>query len=201
MRVAPGDFGGFGVFKPVSHSEAKLVREASMGERRKYLALFPRVLLVVSARSSHRTMAVPSNAPDARFSVEGQVDVRLPEDVDIFDTVAVRFDGNQFWFDELDPRADPAAAPYLRQALSNMVEPKLLDRPALTPGHRIAYLLNYRARLEAMVVDERTRHERRLREALEHAGAQLRDFAEHRDQYRVTYEVDGRRHLAVVRKD
>src|SRR5688500_16688417 len=65
MRITPRDFEGFGVFKPASHSEAKLVREATMGERRKYLALFPRVLLVVSARSSHRTMAVPSNAPDA----------------------------------------------------------------------------------------------------------------------------------------
>src|SRR5688572_7910527 len=201
MRVTPRDFEGFGVFKPASHAEAKLVRPASMGERRKYLTLFPRVLLVVSMRSSRATQAVPSNAADARFSVEGEVEVRLPEDAEVFDTVAARFDGSQFWFDEIDSRADPAAAPYLRQALSNMVEPKLLDRPALTPGHRIAYLLNYRARLEAMVVDERTRHERRLREALEHAGAQLRDFAEHRDQYRVTYEVDGRRHLAVVRKD
>lgn len=201
MRVTPRDFEGFGIFKPTSHADATLVRAANMSERRRYLALFPRVLLVVSTRSSHATMAVPSNAPDGRFSVEGEINVRLAEDVDVFDSVAARFDGSQFWFDELDPRTDPAAAPYLREAMANMVEPKALDRPSLSPGHRIAYLLRYRARLEAMVVDERTRNERRLREALEHAGAALRDFAEQRDQYRVTYEIDGRRHVSVVRKD
>jgi hypothetical protein len=134
--------------------------------------------------------------------VQGQIEVRLiEEEVELFDTVVARFDGGQFWFDQVDPRADTAAAPYLRQALAKTTEPKLLDRPGLTPGQRIAYLLNYSMRLEAILQDERTRHERRLREALEHAGAELRDFVEHRDEYRVTYEVDGRRHTSLVRKD
>jgi len=141
------------------------------------------------------------NEPDARFSVAGEIDLRLVDDAELFDTIVARFDGNQFWFDEIDPRTDPAVAPYLRQALGAMSEPKSLDRPALAPGHRIAYLLSYNVRLAAMVEDERTRHERRLRGALEHAGAALRDFTEHRDEYRVTYEVDGQRHVSVVRKD
>src|SRR5690242_10280921 len=50
MRVTPREFEGFGVFKAVSHSDATLVREATMSERRKYLALFPRVTLIVSSR-------------------------------------------------------------------------------------------------------------------------------------------------------
>jgi len=201
MRMTPRDFRGFGVFKPSSHSEAKLVRPASLSERRKYLELFPRVLLVISSRSEKATLAVPTNAADSRFQVQGQIEVRLIKEAELFDTIVARFDGSQFWFDQLDPRADPAAAPYLRQALANTTEPKLLDRPGLTPGQRVAYLLNYSMRLEAMLQDERTRHERRLREALEHAGAELRDFVEHRDEYRVTYEVDGRRHASLVRKD
>jgi hypothetical protein len=201
MRVSPRDFAGFGVFRPTSHSAATLVREAKLAERRKYLELFPRVLLIVSSHSPKSTTAVPSNEPDARFSVAGEIDLRLVEEAELFDTIVARFDGSQFWFDQLDSRADPTAAPYLRQALAAMTEPKALDRPAMSPGHRIAYLLNYNVRLAAMVEDERTRHERRLREALEHAGAQLRDFAEHRDEYRVTYMVDGRRHVSVVRKD
>ena len=47
----------------------------------------------------------------------------------------------------------------------------------------------------------RLRGEYRLRQAVEHAGAQLRDFSEHRDVYRVTYQVDGRRHTSIIRKN
>jgi hypothetical protein len=201
MAVTPVDFRGFGVFQPVSHSQARLLRTASLSERRKYLQLFPRVLLVISSRTASSTHAVPSNAADSRFSVQGQVELRLSDDdAEPFDTVVARFDGSQFWFDQLDPRTDPAAAQYLRQALATDAEPAQLDRPGLTPGQRIAYTLNYIARQEAIIQDERTRNERRLREALEHAGAQLSDFVEHRDEYRVTYEVAGRRHVSIVRK-
>jgi hypothetical protein len=202
MRVAPAEFRGFGVFEPVSHAEAMLVRRASLVERRKYLELFPRVLLVVSSRStSTTTAAVPSNAADARLRVQGQVEVRLSGDeAELFDTIAARFDGSQFWFDQADPRSDPAAAQYLRQALAAHTEPAQLDRPGLAPGQRIAYTLNYLARQQARLQDERTRNERRLRTALEHAGAELSDFVEHRDEYRVTYEIAGQRHVSIVRK-
>jgi hypothetical protein len=106
----------------------------------------------------------------------------------------------RFWFDEPETRADPAAATALRQALAKMTEPNKLDRPGLMLGQRLAYLLNYRARLKAMVEDERQVGERRLREALAHAGAELRDFAERRDEYRVTFRVNGRQHTSMIRK-
>jgi hypothetical protein len=90
----------------------------------------------------------------------------------------------------------------------NMTDPRIVDeRPALSPGQRLAYVLNFRRRVEAMLaaerakqLDERTRDENRLREALEHSGARLRDFAERGGQYTVTYDVDGRRHVSTVRK-
>ena len=211
MRVSPRDFHGFGVFKPQSHAAARLVREATMSQRRKYLELFPRVLLVISSRKpdSDTAGAVPSNAADARFNVEGEIDLQLVEEAELFETVVTRFDGRHFWFDQVDPRADPAAAPFLRQALLNMTEPATVEqRPALSPGQRLAYLLNFRARVEALLaaerakqVDERTRNETRLREALEHAGARLRDFVERGGQYTVTYDVDGNRHVSVIRKN
>jgi hypothetical protein len=48
--------------------------------------------------------------------------------------------------------------------------------------------------------DARASGERRLREALEHAGATLRDFAERGDVYSVSYTVDGQRHTSIVGK-
>jgi hypothetical protein len=202
MRVTPREFEGFGVFKAVSHADATLVREATMSERRKYLALFPRVTLIVSSRGQTILGAVPSNLADARFQVLGEILLALAGDgeAELFDTVVARFDGSRFWFDQVDPRADPAAATYLRQAIVAMTDPKRLDRPGLLPGQHLAYLLNFTKRLEAMLADQRASNEGRLRLALEHAGAQLRDFVEQRDVYRVTYDVDGVRHTSVVRK-
>src|SRR5215207_7353778 len=51
MRVTPRDFAGFGVFKPQSHAAARLVRAATLRERRRYLDLFPRVLMVITSRA------------------------------------------------------------------------------------------------------------------------------------------------------
>src|SRR5262249_48920901 len=143
MRVTPRGFEGFGVFRAESHSSATLVREANLSQRRKYLELCPRALMVISARDGKRARAVPANEADARFSGGGEIELRLVDQADLFDACVARFDGLQFWFDQVDPRTDPAIAPYLRQALANMIEPKSLDRRAIVLGQRLAYLLKY----------------------------------------------------------
>jgi len=207
LEVTPREFDGFGVFRATSHSTAELLREAKLAERRRYLELFPRVGMVIARREARpggggRTFAVLMNpGGETRFRVEGEAEVKLCEEGDLFDPTVARFDGTHFWYEGPDDRADPAAAGYLRQALVKLASPAELDRPGLMPGQRIAYALNLARRIESMEVDERTRNERRLRAALEHAGADLRDFAEQRDQYRVTYDVDGQRHVSVVRKN
>ncbi len=79
-----------------------------------------------------------------------------------------------------------------------MVEPEQLNRPGLTVEERAAYIMNYAPRLEAEREASRNRVEERLRKALAHAGAELRDYHEQGDVYRITYEVDGRRHVSAV---
>src|SRR5687768_17512505 len=83
LRLTPRDFEGIGVFKPQSHASARLVREATMSQRRKYLQLFPRVLLAISTRAAEGSTtagAVPINAADARFSVDGEIELRLVDE-------------------------------------------------------------------------------------------------------------------------
>jgi hypothetical protein len=115
--------------------------------------------------------------------------------------IVTRFDGAQFWFEGPDTRADPGAAAYLRESLQKNVVPSRLARTGLTAEHRTAYTLHHAMRQEALAREERARPESRLRQALTHAGANLRDFSEWADVYRVSYEVDGQRHTSVVRKD
>ena len=51
IRVEPVDFRGWGVFQPVSHTEATLVRRATLSERRRYLDLFAQVRLIICRRA------------------------------------------------------------------------------------------------------------------------------------------------------
>jgi hypothetical protein len=198
LKVCPDDFEGWGVFRPVSPTMAELVRPARLAERRQYLELLPLLRLIVCLRADHQWLAIPANRADSRFRIEGLVPVRLIEEAQLFEIVRARFDGAQCWYEGPDPRRDPASSAYLREALAQMVEPDQLSRPGLTAEERTAYAVNYAPRLQAELEAQRDRVEERLRSALAHAGAALRDYQERGDLFRVTYEVDGRRHTSVI---
>ncbi len=198
LKVQPDPFEGWGVFRPTSPATAELVRPAGLAERRKYLDLLPVLRVVVCLREHDQWFAIPANRADARFRVDGLVPVRLIEEAQLFDVLLTRFDGGQCWYDEIDPRRDPGTAAYLRESLGRMIEPEQLSRSGLTAEERAAYVLNYAPRLQAEEEARRDRIEERLRAALSHAGAAFRGYQDRGDVYRVTYEVDGRRHSSVV---
>jgi len=198
LKVDPRDFESWGIFKPTSPTTARLVRAASLAERRRYLDLLPRVRLIVCARNDSHWLAVPAHRGDRRFRITGVVPVCLVDEAQLFEVVETRFDGARFWYEGLDERRDPGAAAYLREALGRMVAPEQLDRRGLTAEERAAYAWNYAPRLRAEEEAQRDRTEERLRAALAHAGATFREYQEQRGVYRVAYEVDGRRHVSVI---
>lgn len=198
LAVQPGDFEGWGIFRSTSPNTAALVRPARLAERREYLELLALVRLILCHREEDQWFAMPAHRADSRFRIEGLVPVRLVEDPDLFEVVQTRFDGTQCWYEGPDPRRDPAAAAYLREALARMEEPGRLSRPGLAAEERAAYSLNYARKLEAELEARRDLAEERLRAALEHAGAELREYVERGDVYRVTYEIAGRRQVSVI---
>jgi hypothetical protein len=185
------------VFAPSSYTEAVLDREATMAERQRYLRLWPAVRLIVI----DGVRALPARLGDERFAIEGEVLVHDVADADLFDTVVARFDGVRFWFDEVDPQADPITAAYLREAILAMRDPRRLTLKGLTPEQRMAYAYLHADRLRAEAERARLTDEGRLKSALQHAGAKLTGFSDVRDVYRVTYVVDRRQYTSVVRKD
>jgi hypothetical protein len=193
LRAEPADFRGWGVWRPTSHSAARLARPASLAERQRYLELFPLVRLILCRRAGDHYLATPAHRADARFRFEGLVPVHLAEDGQPFEVVEARFDGARCWFERLDPRRDPAAAAYLRQALQDAVTAEKLCRPGLTAEERAAYALVHGPA-------EQDRTEGRLLRALAHAGADLKGYVERDDCFRVEYVVDGERHVSVVDK-
>jgi hypothetical protein len=201
LAVEPRAFAGWGVFRPLSHARARLEREATMAERRRYLEMFPAVALVLVHRLDDASwLGRPAQFGDARFQIDGPAVVRGVEDAELFDTARARFDGSHFWFDEVDPQADPSVAAYLRESLVLMLDPRRLARPRLTAEQRSAYADLHAERERQRLLEARATGEGRVREALEHAGARLTDFNERKGFYRVSFAVDGRRHTSVVRK-
>ena len=198
LQVTPRDFEGWGVFRPTSATTAELVRPARLSERRQYLDLLPMLRMIVCLHEGDQWLAIPAHRADTRFQIEGLVPVRLVEEAQLFEVPITRFDGAQCWYDGPDPRRDPGTAAYLREALGRMVEPDQLSRPGLTAEERAAYVANYAPRLQAELEARRDRVEERIRAALAHAGAAFRDYQDRGDVYRITYEVDGRRHVSVV---
>jgi hypothetical protein len=198
LSIRPTDFEGWGVFRPASHSDAELVRRARLAEQQRYLDLYPLVRLILADRREEQWLAFPAHRSDSRFQIEGVIPVRLVEDALLFEVIEARFDGTQFWYAGPDARWDPASANYLRQELARLTPPEKLHRSGLTAEERGAYALNYWPRFEASEEAQRSREEGRLRGALEHAGAELKDYVERRDVYTVTYEVDGQRHVSTV---
>jgi hypothetical protein len=200
--VIPPDFTGWGVFQPESHAGARLVRPATLAERRHYLDLFPLVRLVVCRQSAADCLCCPASFGDRRFQIEGLAPVDLAEAVQSFDVIGSRYDGSRFWFDGLDPRHNPATAAYLRAALAKLTRPDELDRPGLTAEERAAYELNYlqlvRPAIASAPPEDAVRQ--RLRENLSHAGAQLIDYLERGDGFRVTYSIDGQSYTSAVNK-
>jgi hypothetical protein len=201
MAVRPADFGGWGIFRPISHAQAQLERPATLKERCRYAQLLPMTGLILLERLRNASwLALPAQPHDG-LVVDGLALLNLVEDADRFDTVRACFDGQRFWSVDLDPRHDPAASEYLRKSLAIMRSPRQLDRPGLTPEQRIAYALVHERAIAKEMADARRTSEGRVRTALEHAGAALRSFVEKDGALRVTFTVDGQRHTSIVSAD
>src|SRR5439155_3723716 len=143
------DFEGWGVFRPASHSEAVLVRRASLAEQARYLDLFPLVRLILAGKADDVWLAVPAHRADTRFRIDGLIPVRFVADGQLFEVVEARFDGGQFWYSGPDPRRDPATAKYLREQLDRLNPPEELQRSGQTAEERTAYALDDQPRYEA----------------------------------------------------
>jgi hypothetical protein len=200
LKITPSDYTGWGVFRASSHTEAKLIRPAKLSERRQYLELFPLVRMLLVQKQGNDWLAMPAHQGDSRLRIEGVAPVHFVEDGQLFDAVETRFDGQHFWFASPDNRWDASRGKYLRQQIDLMTPPKKIERSGLTQEEWRAYKIEYDRRYEASEAARLSREEKRLRSAVEHAGATFEGYVERGDVYTVNYRVDGQRHSSAVSK-
>jgi hypothetical protein len=196
----PRDFEGWAVLKPVSFREAHKVRDTDLAEKEEFLKLFPSVRFVLCHRTKGKWLGISAHNDD-RFSFDGMVPVLLPEEVQMFDAVIARFDGANFWFEQMDFGANAETPVALREALSDVKPVADLNVDNLMPQEREAYgiALGYEI---ANRVDQK---EVAMKEHLRRGGAQFRSYVERGNTYTVEYvvNVDGIDHMqrSVVDRD
>ena len=193
LNVRPKNFEGWGIFLCEDQKSARRVREATMTQKREYLNLYPRFSLVVCQRGD-RTMGLPANQSDTRFVLQGQVPVSLPEEVQLFETIDVRYDGENFWFDQHSNFRSPRIATHLREMFSEETKPEDITISGMTQEEKYAYALAFDIEVES----KKDRKEERLKRALERGGAVLRSYVERGNNYTVEFTVDGQRHRSTV---
>ncbi len=195
---------GWYILRPISIGEAEIVREATLQEVARYLALFPQMRLVLARKIDQQWLAFPAQRGDARFRVEGPIGLWLAaEDAERFDGVEAAFDGRAFWYVQRDRRSDPAVSAYLRERFAQNPIADLpptamaLHKRGLSREQRDVYAWL----CEPLKQAQRDRVEVRLTDALDHAEARLHSYIERDDVYVVKYEVDGRERISTIRRD
>lgn len=185
---------------PVVRGGSVCVRLQKSAERplvRKYLTQLKPVELIVADSSGHPQSAILAYPAGSPVKVDGPVPVHLIEGVERFRHVITRFDGFNFWYERTHPGRNPAQAAYLRKSLDNDLELKELDRPGLLPQEKRLYA--------DLLKLERIRREdperRRIRQALQHAGATLESYYKRKKSYTVTFVLDGQRHTSRIHSE
>jgi hypothetical protein len=205
LRVSPGDFEGWGIFRAADDRVAELEEEPDLPSILRYLERLRPLRAWLCCPLRRRTwLAYPASASDARQR-GGQArpfPLHLVSGASAFDRVVARHDGRSWWFGEPDRRSDPRITDQLREAQAEGVAPGELRVPGLTPELRTAYALATRKDEELEGVRAQTSDEQRLRRALEVGGGELHGFVDHGGYWTVEWSTgEGQRHTSAVSRD
>lgn len=183
----PKKFAGWGIFQPENEKTAKLVEEADLFQIDEYLSQFPLVRLWLAYELNRQInrqtwLAYPMNESDfqQRIGLVKPVVVHLVSEGNKFDPVLGRWDGINWWFQEIDRRADPLPTEELRQQFKQMIPPEEVRFKGMTPEMHTVYELVANRHPE---FNSKTQDERRLQKALKMGGGDLRQFEDKGDDY------------------
>lgn len=163
---------GFGIFKPKNPSFAYLKRMANEEEVAEYLSILPRIKAILVFKTKF-WYCIPQNI-NAYLKLDflGLTPVYNVENAEAFDYITGRFDGQNIWFEDLDPNCD-------FEKIENLKEVERKKQPfdkikGLTPEDYLAFTLAHKnaEEQEALTLGGR------IKAAFEKKGAKLESFKE-----------------------
>jgi len=197
FKIRKADPGWYKI-RPINHSRAKIVGEADIMERDKYLKYLGKLRLTLTLKQDKVFLAVPDKNNKYQLPSNELLPVLLSDDTVLnFDRVIARYDGANLWFESVDTSNDPMKADYLRSSLEKFIDPKSIKYQDLTFEEKLAYTL--RTGFDKRFFENKK--ENILKGDVEHAGGKFVRFIERSDHYSVTYRVDGEEFTSHISKD
>lgn len=192
---------GWFLLSPISKNSAKIERELKYFEKDEYLSLFPKVYFISLYAKDDILYSYPRGNADVRYGARNITPVLLPDldVVDNLDVIQARFDGLNYWFEDVDFNSDPIKAEFLRGKISSFAEIEEVRFQGLTPFDKEAYSIvldinkdNNKDFTEIML--------KRMIEGVD--GSKFINYIENQSQFRVRYAIDGvEQPVALVSKD
>ncbi|WP_293128365.1 hypothetical protein [Microcoleus sp. bin38.metabat.b11b12b14.051] len=203
FKSQPSNFEGWAIFAPINEKIAAVVDEPDLPQMAEYLQLLVPIRLQLARILQGQTwLAYPVNESDAkqRTGVAKPVAVHLVTEGSQFDRIVARWDGDSFWFEEIDRRADPLLPEQLKAALKKLILPQDVRLKGMTPEMRVVY--EFVAR-NIKDFNPKVRDEQRLQRALKMGGGELRDFSDRQDYWLVEWTSGSGEHhsSAIAKKD
>ncbi|MEM7579983.1 MAG: hypothetical protein AAF316_09025 [Cyanobacteria bacterium P01_A01_bin.80] len=201
----PGNFEGWGIFKPINEKQAAFIEEPNLPLISEYLKNFQSLRFRLAYPLQGQSwLAYPVNEADMiqRYGYCKPAAIHLVAEAAQFEVVTARFDGATWWFDECDRRADVMVTQSLREKLEQLPPPQELHFKGMTPEMRTAYDLATQQAQEFSALQKQRRDEKRLKEALKMGGGQLQQWSDRKDYWVVEWMTsDGEQHTSAISKN
>lgn len=197
----PRKFEGWGVFAPEDEQTATVIEEASLPQVAEYLEHFQVFRLRLACILQGKTwLAYPVNEADARQRLRTvkPMPVHLVTEGMSFEQIVARWDGQSWWFEELDRRGDPDVVEKLQTAVKQLMPMEEVRFKGTTPEMRTVYNLVIQ---QTEGFSQQHQDEKRLHKALQIGGGKLQQFQDQGDYWRVEWTtVDGEWHTSAIAK-
>lgn len=182
---------GFGIFKPTSPTSAIFVEAARFEQIYDYLQLLPQIHMILVCQTNIGWSAYPFNLESSirRFGIDCEVIVRNISDVERFDTVSVRFDGRNFWYEEPFSGGDPVKSLGMRSVFCEIkenVSKKIRETiKGVTPEEEKAFELA----IASWIIFKKQTTQDKVKELLACGGAKLDNYIIRGDQIEITWQA------------
>ncbi len=205
FRVVGQPGSGFGVFKIVDGNCARFVKAAPFDLQRRFLDMLPKLHLILSFESDRGWVACPMNAESARKSLglDSETYVQNVSDCERFDVITARYDGVNFWFDEVFIGADPQKSEAMRRCFvkdrtPQQMKTSLARVKSVTPEENEAF----RLALASWAMYQRTTTEERIKKTLADSGATMASYVVRGTNIEVRWKTTkGEEYTSLVKKE
>jgi hypothetical protein len=183
---------------PIDTKTAKTTSSANHQQISTYLSKLPKLRLVLVLRKNNVFLAIPEKNNNLGLNFRQTIPVFLFDDtIQDFEKIICRYDGSNFWFEQVDNSNDLSKSFYLREQLSKFKKIETLNYLGLTFEEKYAYSLRFELD-KHLVINAKKEN---LKKDVEHAGGEFISFLEKNDYYSVTFFVDGNKYTSNVSKD